>query len=181
MNRVLQSRYCLRGQLPGTRQFKSTTLTQHECQAEKLRTGQASGNIYLTYHQVRFDTRSFCWGWACTNWSSYASITKMLDSIGITHFWSASMDSIQCQAINSTLQSLVLLGEQLLWTRQFTLITTHLVQMPSRSPENQGWDKPTVLIGYNQLPTKPIYDTRLFYHREPCRNQDWYTAISKNA
>ena len=37
-------------------------LTQHECQAEKLRTGQASGNIYLTYHQVRFDTRSFCWG-----------------------------------------------------------------------------------------------------------------------
>ena len=36
-----------------------------------------------------------------------------------------------------------------------------------------------LLMEFNRLPTLPIYDTRSFYHGEPCTNRASCIAISK--
>ena len=85
MNSALQSRYCLEGRPPGTWLF---SLTPAWCKRQRPpRKKYRIGTRYLSDLPPGFDTRKCVWRGGKRESKLVRSSQKILDSVGILHFW----------------------------------------------------------------------------------------------
>ena len=150
MNSALQSRYCLVGEV---------TLGPGDKTHLARTPGRSMLLIVFIWLPCLLGTRSFYKGGGAWIKTHVRLSQKMLDPFGMAHIGAPRVPTKQ-----------VWLGKKVLWDKGIKLNNTHRTRTP---------DIPMSLMGFNQLPTKSMYDTRSFYRGKLRTKRDSCVAIEK--